>query len=264
MTICIAVICDEGEKVIATSDRMITISLPPIEYEYGIPKIQELSKTCIALTAGSALAHTDLCKEVTSIVSSLSAPTIKEIAEKTVESYISQRKKKIEEEILKARGFTYDTFYPNLRNLPPEIGITIDSRIEDYDFNLEILLAGVDKDGAHIYQIDNPGTMNCFDSISYGAIGSGWHHSVYSLIEDGYTNRVPLKLAAFLIYKAKKRAESAPGVGKDSDMWIISANGVTTVKEQTIKKLEEIYEKKLEIERSRTKEIDDLINKLQF
>lgn len=264
MTICIAAICDEGKKVVAASDRMITITMPPIEYEHAIPKIQKISKSCIALTSGSALAHTDLCREAMASISSMSAPTIKTITDKIVECYIEQRKKKIEEEMLKSRGFIFETFYPNLRNLPPEIGITIDSRIESFDFNLVILVAGVDESGGHIYQIDNPGTASCFDSIGYCAIGSGWHHAVYSLIANDYTGSFPLKESVYLVYEAKKRAESAPGVGRDTDMCIITENDIKILSEETMRRLNEIYEKKMEVERSRTKEIDELIKQLEL
>lgn len=264
MTICIAAICDEGKNAIGTSDRMITITMPPIEYEHAVPKIGTITKSCVALTSGSALAHTDLCREATAGISGISAPTTKTIVDKIVECYIEQRKRKIEQEILKSRGFTFDTFYPNLRNLPPEIGITIDARIETFDFNLELLVTGVDKSGGHIYQVDNPGTANCFDSLGYGSIGSGWHHAVYSLIANNYTSLFPMKEAVYLVYEAKKRAESAPGVGRDTDMCIITPNGIKTLSEKVMSRLNEIYEKKMEIERSRTKEIDQLIKQLKL
>lgn len=84
MTICIGAICDEGKKAVATSDRMITITMPPIEYEHAVPKISKISKSCIALTSGSALAHTDLCREAQSRISGMSAPSIKTIVDKIV------------------------------------------------------------------------------------------------------------------------------------------------------------------------------------
>jgi len=264
MTVCIAAICDEGKKVVASSDRMITISMPPIEYEHAVPKIEKVFKSCVALTSGSALEHTELCREVENRISGMSAPSTRTIVDKIVECYIERRRRKIEEEILKSRGFSFDTFYPNLKNLPPEIGITIDSRIESYNFNLEILAAGVDKIGGHVYQIDNPGTASCFDALGYGSVGSGWHHAVYSLIGNNYTCLVPLKEAAYLVYESKRRAESAPGVGRDTDMCVITKDGITTLSEETMRSLNEIYEKKMEIERSRTKEINELIKNLKL
>jgi len=262
MTVCIATVCENNSLVIAASDRMITIEIPPIEFEHGIPKIEEISKTCVALTSGSALKYVDLFREVKEKLTRLTTPSIPEIVEKMTECYIEQRKKKLEEELLKSRGFTLDSFYPNVRNLPPEIGITIDAQIQNYDHDLTILLAGTDEKGPHIYQIINPGTSANFDSIGYGAIGSGWHHAVYCFIANNYINRVPTKEALYITYEAKKHAESAPGVGKATDICIIGEKGIKILSENVIQELEKIYQEKMKLHTSRTETIQNLIDAL--
>ena len=63
MTICIGAICEKKYVVLAT-DRMITLKRPNIEYEQtGITKAIEITPTCFAETAGSALAFVEILKE---------------------------------------------------------------------------------------------------------------------------------------------------------------------------------------------------------
>lgn len=78
MTICIGAICDNKSKVIVASDRMITASYPPVEFEHGIPKMEKISNTCVALTAGSALAHTELFRDAKLEISQLFCKAEKE------------------------------------------------------------------------------------------------------------------------------------------------------------------------------------------
>ncbi len=60
MTVCIAAICDGGQSVVVASDTTVTNTAIPIEFEHFGSKISDLSPTCIAMTAGDALAHTEL------------------------------------------------------------------------------------------------------------------------------------------------------------------------------------------------------------
>jgi 20S proteasome alpha/beta subunit len=55
-------------------------------------------------------------------------------------------------------------------------------------YNAELLIAGLDERGAHIFFIGNPGGMStAFYQIGFTAIGSGAIHAVR--ISSGQTNR---------------------------------------------------------------------------
>ena len=45
MTICIAAICDNNQKIVVASDRMITASHLSQQFEHGVPKMEEISKS---------------------------------------------------------------------------------------------------------------------------------------------------------------------------------------------------------------------------
>ena len=265
MTICIAAICDNKSKVIVACDRMITVRMPPQEFEHSGPKLHRISDTCVVTTAGSVLAHVDMCEDVKTEMVHISQPSIRAIVECITKNFVAQRKRRVEDDILKPRGFDLKSFYEKVGELPPQIGVTIDSDIMKYDgFNLELLIAGVDRAGAHIYEVIDPGSFECYDSLGYDAIGSGEHHAIRTFIFNNYSCTLPLNQALFSVYEAKKWSENAPGVGKATDMCVVEKQKVTVLSTETINGLEAIYEKKIGLERSHAKDVATLIDNLKI
>lgn len=264
MTICIIAMCENKSKIIVASDRMITIG-SIIEFEHRDSKIEKLSNNCVAVTAGNALAHTDLFKNVKPIIASHTSLSISDIVQKLKNIFIEQRKKKVEELFLKSRGFNIDDFYIDLiRSVPPEIGIPLDNQIEHYDFSLEIIVGGVDDEGAHIYFIENPGTSDCFDSVGFCAIGSGELHAILTFISYNYAQDISLNEALYVIYEAKRISEKAPGVGEDTDIWVIDKNEIIKLSEENIESLNNIYNKKKELELNQHNQIKEIIDQISI
>jgi len=186
MTICIATLCNQAKDVVVASDRMITSSYPPIAFEHGMPKLEQICPSCIVLTSGDALAHADLCRLVRGRISGLSRPRTTTITEEVRQAYVAQRLKTIEERFLAPRGWTLGEFYEkHVRTMPPDLVVAIDHQISNYDYGLEIIVAGTDLDEAHIYGIRHPGEVDCYDSLGYHAIGIGAIHAISSLIVNG-------------------------------------------------------------------------------
>lgn len=126
--------------------------------------------------------------------------------------------------------------------LPPDIVVTLDHQIANYDYGLGLLIAGADPDEAHIYGIRNPGETDCYDSLGYHAIGIGAMHAVSSLIANGCLPSIDVKHAVYFTYEAKRSGENAPGVGSDTDMAIIRDGSHRYLSDEEIKALEKIYE----------------------
>ena len=93
MTICLAAICDNGSRLVVASDSMITNPALSIEFEHLTKKMTELSDRCVALTAGDALAHTELFNSVQDEIEKLKSPTLKNIISKIKECYQEIRKR---------------------------------------------------------------------------------------------------------------------------------------------------------------------------
>lgn len=115
---------------------------------------------------------------------------------------------------------------------------------------ISCIIAGVDLSGAHIYTItDNQYTCN--DSVGFSAIGIGSRHALSQLMLVGQSFTSSLPETVLAVYNAKKRAEIAPGVGRDTDM--VSVGGGASfnqLRPDLMQKLEEEYQKinKAEIE----------------
>ncbi len=265
MTICLAAICDNGSRLVVASDSMITNPALSIEFEHLTKKMTELSDRCVALTAGDALAHTELFNSVQDEIEKLKSPTLKNIISKIKECYQEIRKREITERYIIPRGFdNIREFYQAQRVLDPEITKGIQFQIDRYDYGLEILIAGVEDREAHIYEIFDPGTSKCFDSIGFHAIGSGVPHALNSLIARGCNQNAPLAECFIKIFEAKKMAEKAPGVGRTltNICFLIPQKGIIGFPKEKYDELEQIYEKWVRNDSDWNTAVNSLLNKI--
>lgn len=245
MTVCIGALCEENadercKSVIVASDRMVTMG-GFIEFEHPVPKITRLTDKCVALVAGDALKG---AKVIDSLKAHFPINTIPEIARKTAEIYSSCRDFLIDTIIFRPRGLNKQDFYVNLQpRLLQGITVQIDEQVRNFNYGVDIIIAGVDDTGAHLYSISNPGNdATDFHQIGYCSIGSGAIHSLQTLIGISHTPTYNLERTLIGIYFAKKRGEVAPGVGKETDMMVITSQGIQILTQQELDKLEEVYQ----------------------
>src|SRR6185503_18005785 len=83
-----------------------------------------------------------------------------------------------------------------------------------------LIIAGIDGGGAHLYA-GQEGKFSCEDAVGFAAIGAGSWHAQSQFMFARYTRSMPAAKALYLVFAAKKRAETAPGVGPETDMFII-------------------------------------------
>jgi hypothetical protein len=263
MTICIAAICDHNNAVVVASDKMITNRYLGLEYEQPDPKFEPLSELCVGLTSGNGLAHTELFRACRQYIYQLKSPQIELITNTVLDQYVYLRKKGAEAYILQPRGLTMDQFYEGafINKIPGKIAGEIDNLICEFEYDLSVLIAGVDSSGAHIYGINNPGVVNCFDGLGHAVLGSGEHHATYSLVGSNQSIHLGLNETVLMVYEAKKRAEMAPGVGQAVAMAIVTRNGIKHLDEFQVCQLEEIYTQKMT---PKLQEIEDAVARLKF
>lgn len=258
MTICLSTICDRGKTVIVASDKMLTHEYLSIEFDHETPKIEQLGKSCVALTAGDAIVPNELFRLAKQEIRE--SDSIHTIAEKVKTKYALLRLKRAEELHVKTRGFKdASDFYKQANDLPPQIVVPIDDNVQSHKLGLEVMIAGVDDAGAHIWDISNPGIAQCMDSIGFHSMGSGEPHSEYCFIGNGFNRNILFKQALFLSYEAKRRAESAPGVGQSTDILVITPNQIITITKDIIQELEKAYQIKRGIEEEKKKQIDSIL-----
>ncbi len=263
MTICIAALCENSKFAVIATDHMVTASFLALEFEHPESKVDLLTQTCVGLTAGDALANTELFRCCRRNVNQLSSPTIEIIAAEVKDQFARLRLRKAEEVILQPRGLTCKNFYVDglMKSMPAEMVFGIDRDISGMKYPVEIIVVGVDETGSHIYGINDPGTVEIYDKLGYHAIGSGSRHALYTIIDGNHSRKRALNETIFLIYEAKRRAELAPGVGKTTEIAIITPGGVKLLTQTEKNNLKIIYERKVD---PQIKEFKKEISKLSF
>jgi hypothetical protein len=238
-----AAICtdaDLGPLAVVAADRMVTIG-SFIEFEHTVPKMALPTPFSVAMIAGDTLLGTRLARNVANEFVG-AAPNTAEVAARLAQRFVEMRRSELENQILSLRGLDLQMYYGGHQSLNGNITAMLDNQMSQFNLGIELLVAGVDGGGAHIFSIVNPGQPDRqHDVIGYAAIGSGGIHALQAMIGFKHSPTTPLKETVFQVYAAKRRSEVAPGVGLDTDMAIVSANGIGFLDKATLTKLEDMY-----------------------
>ena len=253
MTVCIGALCanEDGEKAkvaVVASDRMVTLA-GLTEFEHEVPKIQQINDHLVALIAGDALRGSRVVRSAAINVPGGMIAT-SDVAGLIAREYAQHRQEQLNSDVFQPRAMTIDQFYNGgvQQRLIPQVAGQIDMVVAGFDFEVQLLVAGLDDNGAHLYSIANPGgSFNDHMPIGYHAIGSGWLHALQSMISFGHTSARGLLETIYTVYASKRRAEVAPGVGRDTDMMVVSAKeGLRRISEEELLKLEAFYSEQLQ------------------
>jgi 20S proteasome alpha/beta subunit len=232
MTVCIAAVCgathDDGPFVITAADRMITIG--DLEYEPNQTKTIYLATQTVALVAGDMQLHAAVAPRVNARIKDYTSDhggtiTVSAIAEFYAEEFGYHRRVMAEREILVPRGLSFDRFLSRQATMSQHQVSEIDNRLASYCIESSAIIAGIDETGGHIWVVENPGIANCYDTPYFACIGSGASLAEAQFMVKGFDKTWSLPQSIWLAYEAKARAESAGGVGHQSDLIIIARGG---------------------------------------
>ncbi len=230
-----------GDTVVLASDRMVTWR-NLTEFEHPVPKIYNISPAAWALGAGDALAGAKIIADAAAKVANVPRP-VHEIADVVAQQYHSVRMNAAEAQILLPRGLTLATYYGKHQQLLSQITENLDQSLASFDPEVELIVAGVDSSGGHLFTVSNPGgSAECHDVIGTVAIGSGEIHAVQSMIGFGHAATQPVKDTIFHVFASKRRAELAPGVGRDTDLMVLGPSGAVRLPDKALAKLAELYD----------------------
>ncbi len=237
MTVCVAAIARSGLSIIGAADRMITahevIEFQPDSPEMGLQeggkvrrptKLIPLTKSAIAMIAG------DLCVQA-EIISNLMSGLpgydlgkiidIRTIADRYRNAHDTLLSRRAEQEILSPLGLNLNSYIRRNKELNSELAIRIAKELDEFELpGTETIIAGIDDDGAHLFVIMN-GRVSREDITGFAAVGSGYHQAESHLMVSGHSREVSAFKALYDVFVAKKHAESARGVGEQTDMFLI-------------------------------------------
>ena len=219
MTICIAAICQFNNQplIVGALDRMV--STPLIGAEPPKWKLQVLTDQIVVLFAGVTNQQAGVLRDTVDAARLQSPLTVKDAADLYAQQFLSHRRIRAEREYLSPIGLNGLTFL-NM-NLSPELTARLINEMRECELEAEAIITGIDATGTHIYTVADPGIVSCVDLDGYAAIGVGGLHADSEFMFRGYTGDWSFARALFLVYLAKKRAETAPEVGKHTDVFYV-------------------------------------------
>ncbi len=237
MTICIGALfkwnyaqpgqpLDLGPAAIAISDRMITAGAGDIEYEPLQRKMWFPSDRIVVMIAGDYTVHSQAIKETSKQIRNNPGVGPYEVAKVLGANIQAIVRKQAEDLILAPIGLNTDTFLAQQKEMSEHVASALTAQLQDFvGPDVRALVVGIDNLSSHLYEIDGHGTVRCYDDVGFAAIGIGASHANSVMTQNGYYNNLSLAPALAVAYTAKKAAETAPGVGTNTDIQIILRGG---------------------------------------
>lgn len=238
MTVCIAGICSwgpgGGQTAIAICDRMITSA--DLQFEPDQPKMFLLNARVGALIAGSGSAQTSICTAVQKRVAELGdwndlSVNVEDVADLFAQELAVYRLRHAEQIFLRPLGLDAASFMASQTTYAPQFVQDTIASIQNYDIgDMQTIIMGSDQKGPRLFHIDKWGNIRCDDLTAFSAIGIGEWHATSHLMLAKYSKNTTFQSALLQIYLAKRKAEVAPGIGRTTDIFFISEDGITTLR----------------------------------
>jgi hypothetical protein len=134
------------------------------------------------------------------------------------------------------------SFLNQQKTLDTEFVMQMASKLINFEVaQTSAIITGNDDEGTHIYRVDDANIYD-FSTIGFATIGIGERHADSQFMLARHSWNSPLANTLFLAYSAKRRAEIAPGVGKETDLAaIVGLGGYTDISSDVREALEAEY-----------------------
>ena len=253
VTVCIATISQlesdgvQYPMIIGATDRMLTAG--DIEFEPAQTKVFLFTNRVVALVAGDASFQIAVCSDAGLELRDNQNVDVKTVAETYSRAFVRYRREQAELRYLSPLGLDLQSFIQNQKHMSQETIDNLIYKLEHSKIRAQTIITGTDMDGtAHIYTVKDPGTVSCEDAVGFAAIGIGEWHADSFFMFNRYNKYRFLSEALFLTYAAKRRAEVAPGVGIETDMFVIDSTATQPTSAYTAASLEVIDKLKITYE----------------
>jgi 20S proteasome alpha/beta subunit len=229
MTVCIGAICEDGKAAVVAADKMVTFGQPmnlKTEPE-TLRKVLQIGRNAALLFSGNIADGEDLIAGLN--VTPQEELAVADLSRGAKEAYVQVKKSRVEDTILRPLlGANYQQFQTLVAQSPSsQILQQVVAMVMQHNLGMDVLVAGVDDSGAHLFVITHPGVLLKVDTTGYAAIGAGGLHAAIRMSLGHHTRLASLTDTIYNVYEAKKESEVAPGVGKLTDLAVIRQTGVT-------------------------------------
>jgi 20S proteasome alpha/beta subunit len=225
MTVGIGALCDNGKSAVIAADKMVTFGAPMnlLMEPPTFQKITKINERCALNFSGSVPDGEEIVAATLHQAGSLARSPTERVAGVVKSAYVNLKKKRVEETILAPLLSADFSQFQTLvaQSSSSQILQQVLGLISQHNMQLDLLVAGADDSGAHLFIESHPGLVAPADTMGFAAIGSGGLHAAIRLSLAQHTKASTLVDAVYGVYEAKKAAEVAPGVGKLTDMAFI-------------------------------------------
>jgi 20S proteasome alpha/beta subunit len=248
MTVGIGAICEDGKSVVVAADKMVTFGSPMnLQTEPpALKKITELTERVLLVFSGNTADGEEIISATRPQLTDEIKSSVGRIAEVVKECYAKHKQHRAEETILKPLlGADFTRFQALVAESPAsQILSQVLGTLMQHNLNTEVLVAGVDDSGAHIFAVIHPGQLLPLATTGFGAIGSGGIHAAVRMSLAQHTKSASLVETMYNVYEAKRASEVAPGVGKLTDIAIIRNGKFCFGGAELLNTLEEAHKEK--------------------
>lgn len=258
MTVCVAAICAHT-MVMGMSDRMLTAG--DLQFQPSSSKIWRLTNSIVMMSAGDIGLQSEIYGGVRKFIAGKLAAEperwlqVEEVANQYRATYFNIKSQRSEQAILGSLGLTRETFIANQRTMEPTLVSNLASELLAYGMpGVAAIIAGnspletgnPEVAVPHIFTIEN-GDILCADKVGFACVGVGAWHANSTLMLAGHTPGTSAVKALLNIYSAKKRAEVAPGVGSDTDTFLVTnaLGSCDELRDDLMARVAEIYKRNL-------------------
>jgi hypothetical protein len=227
MTVCVAALCESGKTLVIAADR--EIGLPFVKGQLEGQKVRLAHFKWAMLIAGNDVAPVEDIRSHAwdNFDRHLKANPnvfIDDAIKCVTDAFKKKRIEDAEALYLAPRGWTLDEFKQfGQQRMPLNLYLQIDNQMERSQLEITLLVAGFDDSGyGHIFTVHDPGIAVRHNVIGFEAIGSGGVAATSMLFYRKAAASMPISKALYHVYEAKVSGENAPGVGEETDIWIMS------------------------------------------
>jgi 20S proteasome alpha/beta subunit len=242
MTVCIGAICDQGKSVVVAADRMMTFGPPMnLQSEGAVRKIVPLSDSSVMLFSGSVPDGEALAHGIRAFTKN-GTYNLSQISDFAAKTYQELKGRRVEDSILRPLlGIDFPKFQQLVsQSASSQVLGQVLGMISQHNLNLDIILSGIDDGNGHLSIVTHPGTALLMDIVGFSAIGSGGMHASVRLSLGHQTKELSIPETIFNVYEAKRASEVAPGVGKFTDVAILSGKAIKFLSEPMFEVLSKI------------------------
>jgi ATP-dependent protease HslVU (ClpYQ) peptidase subunit len=248
VTVGIGAICEDGKAAVVAADKMVTFGAPMnLQAEPPtLKKIIQLTERTLLVFSGSTADGEEIVTGTLPKISVDPKQPVSQIAEAVRGAYEKHKKRRVEENILKPLiGADFSQFQTLISQSPTsQLLQQVLGLISQHNLQTDVLVAGMDDSGAHLFAVTHPGQLLPLETTGFGAIGSGGIHAGVRISLAQHTKAAPLPDTVYNVYEAKRASEVAPGVGKLTDLAVIRDHKIFFAGPELFAALEKTHKEK--------------------